>query len=244
MKNETALAEIGKTMKGMEKLIEAEMLKELNNDEIYTKYLSKIKGIGVVMSSYLISWLCRERDVIMWKTNTKKDDIPAYGKIIEEDKEKYRVLMPPVCEVADRVSKLYTYAGLLPNSKREKGKTINYNPKVKTLMWKTMRQILMAKKSYYARLYDLEKAKFQRKYKAVEKGSLKLKIHYTAIKVVSRKFVFNLWLSYRFMRKLPATYPYVAKLGHDIEPPFIDGVDGKPEFLTFLFDYIKKFSIK
>lgn len=39
------------------------------------------------------------------------------------------------CEDFDRVSELWSYSGLAPGQKRERGETLGYNPKAKTLGW-------------------------------------------------------------------------------------------------------------
>ena len=50
------------------------------------------------------------------------------------------------------VSKLWAYCGLAPGQKRKKGEKLNYNPKLKTLLWKVWNQFIKCK-SFGRKLY-------------------------------------------------------------------------------------------
>jgi len=237
IEKETSFKEIGKNMKDLEESIKKAIEKELEKDELYTKVLKRIKGIGVVLSADLIAWLCRERDFSIANSHPAFEQIKKlpYAKVEKINELQSRVIMPPVLDIAKYPSDLYCYCGLIPNSKKVKGKPINYNPKLKTLFWKIARQILMAKRSYYCTMYSREKTKFLEKYKNEKEGSPKIKAHLTALKKIERHLALTIYLAYKHIKKQPKHLPYpVSVLGHEIEPPFVDGEDGKPEYLDWL----------
>jgi hypothetical protein len=237
IEKETLFEEIGANMNRLEKSLINAMKKELENDELYTKVLSRIKGIGIVMGADLIAWLCRERDFTIANSHPTFDQIKKlpYAKIEKIDEKQSRVILPPVLDVAKYPSDLYKYCGLIPKCRRVKGEQINYNPKMKTLFWKVVRQILLARKSFYCTMYNFEKAKFLKKYENVEKGSARIFAHLTAIKKVARHLALTIYLAYKHIKKQPKYLPYpVEVLKHSVEPPFVDGEDGKPEYLEWL----------
>jgi hypothetical protein len=237
IEKETVFENISKNMENLEKSLVKAMESEVKNEELYTKVLSRIKGIGVVMSADLIAWLCKERDFTIANSHPVFEKIKQlpYAKIEKIDDKQSRVILPPVLDLAKYPSDLYKYCGLIPGSKKAKGQQIKYNPKMKTLFWKIVRQILMAKKSYYCTMYQMEKDHFYEKYKEVKKGSPKMFAHLTAIKKVSRHLALTIYLAYKHLKGQEKHLPYpVDVLGHGVEPPFVDGEDGKPEFLEWL----------
>jgi hypothetical protein len=237
IENETDFKSIAKNMMSLEKLLINAMKSELKNDELYTKILSRIKGIGVVLSAALIAWLCRERDFTIANSHPMLNQIKKlpYAKITKVNEKLSRVILPPVLDVAKYPSDLYKYCGLIPGSRKVKGEQVNYNPKLKTLFWKIARQILMAGKSYYCIMYNKEKSKFLKKYKSVKKGSAKMLAHLTALKKIERHLALTIYLAYKHINKQEKHLPYpIEVLGHAVDPPFVDGEDGKPEFLEWL----------
>jgi len=243
IEQETVFKTLGTTMKKLESTIKSAVAKELKKDKLYTMIISRIKGIGPIMGGCLIAWLCRKRDFIMAKSHPFLNNIKSldYAKIESIDKHNVRVQMPSVLDIATYVSDLYKYCGMIPGSRRVKGTKISYNPKLKVLCWKIMRQILMAKRSYYCKLYEFAKHDFCKKYKNDE-GSPKLKAHYTAMKKTIRHLLCTIYLGYKYLHKQPAYLPYPVKMlkNHDLEPPFVDGEDG-PEILHFLVEYGEKY---
>lgn len=279
---ETLFQSIGGHFNDLEKILNKAIAEELKNNDMYTKVLGRIVGLGTMMSGDMISWTCDERDFTMGNTHPillhlKENPLAKVTKI---DKTQSRVEMPAVLEIAKYPSDFYKYCGLIPNSRKVAGKQISYNPKLKTLFWKCMRQILMARRSNYAVMYAKEKVKFLKKYqeeydqkmkffeeKAKDKkelkkliaeekkkekeerhlilaGSVKMKAHLTALKRTARHLALTIYLAYKYFNKQPAFLPYPIRiLGHDFEPPFVDGEDGKPEYLDFLVRYAKKWSV-
>ena len=207
--------------------------------------LRQIKGIGVIMAADIIAWTCIERDFLMGKTHPflkNIRDLP-YAKIEEYDNKMVRVKLPPVLTISKYPSDFYKYAGLIPGSVRRRGEKINYNPKLKTHFWKMVRQILMSGRSHYVYLYKTWKAQYWEKYKdRKDLPAPKAMAHYTAVKKVGRHLALTIYLAYKCFREEPAYLPYpVSLLGHSIDPPFVDGPDGKPNYLYWLIDYASKF---
>ena len=271
LEKETLFQNIGEHFNDLEKILNKAIAEDLKNNDMYTKVLGRIVGLGAMMSGDMIAWTCNERDFTMGNTHPillhlKENPLAKISKI---DKTQSRVEMPAVLEVAKYPSDFYRYCGLTPNSRKVKGQQISYNPKLKTLFWKCMRQILMARRSNYAIMYAKEKVHFLKKYteeydqkvaelkkqfpkpkefkkalKEAKLGSAKMKAHLTAVKRTARHLALTIYLSYKYFNKQPAFLPYPIRiLGHDMEPPFVDGEDGKPEYLDFLVRYAKKWSV-
>jgi len=214
-------------LRSLEERVGRKIEPELEGEPMWTEYLSRISGVGPIMAGYLIAWLCRPRLVKFWKKKPGAHlHLPTYAKVVEEAKDYVLAELPPVLEVASNPSKVHAYCGLRPGSRflRNQEDRKTYNPKVKTLMWKLLRQILMAGARgpcKYAQLYEEAKAEYAKRCSEPEKGSKKLKVHYTAKNITMRVFMTNLWIVYRRMRNLPITAPYVSKLGekHKIYTP-------------------------
>ena len=177
---------------------EKELAKRLNawssKHPIRIRYLSLIRGIGPVFSSALIAWLS------------------------------------PISRF-DNISRLWSYSGLAPGQKRVRGQKLGYNPRLKTLMWKIASSFEKqnAKRSVYRKLYD-EKKKYLLKRpdlaKAIrkkEKGA-RLHVRLLAMRFVEKRFLANLWLTWRAMEKLPVTKPYaIDQMEHSgYEEPAVD----------------------
>jgi len=162
--------------------------------KIRLNYLRHIKGIGPILSSALIAWL------------------------------------QPISRFPN-ISKLWAYCGLSPTQKRQKGKRLNYNPRLKTLMWKIATSFEKQKpeKSQYRRLYDKQKAYYlnredlKAKVKAKEKG-IKGHIRNMTLRYVVKRFLADLWITWRKLEGLPITPPYIiGKGGHsNFEMPKTD----------------------
>jgi len=211
---ETFFEELARDVRSLEDSVAKEIAVELEGDPIYTTYLKRIKGVGPVLAGHLIAYLCRPRVVKVWR-KSQNPELPKYAKVLEEKKDYVLVELPPVCEIASNPSKLHKYAGVAPGCRRSRGEKTDYNPKVKTLMWKILTQFLKTgarTKCKYAELFEQVKQEYAQRCPKPEKGSWKMKVHLTAKNIVMRIFLTNLWLTYRRMHGLPVTEPYAAKL--------------------------------
>jgi len=120
------------------------------------------------------------------------------------------------------ISKLWSYCGLAPQHKRKRGEKLNYNPKLKTLMWKiaTSFEKQNPNKSYYRRIYDQKKQYYMQRpdlkqaLQQKQKGA-KLHIRLLTLRYTAKRFLADLWLQWRKLEGLPITKPYPhAILGH------------------------------
>ena len=242
LKNEAFFRELEAKEQGLEVMLSKEIGKEVKKEEIYVKYLKKIKGIGPIMSGYLLAWLAKPREFkIQGITKKVKDDvykqkkknetisleIPEYGEVVEENlKDRWiRVKYFPVMTVATNPSKLHKYCGIIPDSRLKRGEATHFNPRLKTLMFKILTQLMKAKGQYYA-TYLRKKREYDERCPEPEKGTKKLKVHLTAKNMTMRIFLTNYWKVFRKLNNLPITDPYPGLMGHDIEPPFIETPEG------------------
>lgn len=120
------------------------------------------------------------------------------------------------------ISKLWKYCGLAPGQKRKRGRKLDYNPHLKTLMWKIAGSFEKQKpeKSYYRRVYQakkkeyLERADLKRAIEKKVKGA-RLHVRLMAMRYASKRFLADMWLFWRRLEGLPVTEPYViAVAGH------------------------------
>lgn len=125
----------------------------------------------------------------------------------------------------DTVSKLWQYSGFgKPGQKRTKGEKGNWNPRMRTHMWKVIKQMLMAKNQFYRGHYDEAKMKYLMRddIKEMHKGKKGYKGHVDAMakRKVAKLFLAHLWEMWRRAEGLEIRTPYVVeKFGHHIIPP-------------------------
>lgn len=110
----------------------------------------------------------------------------------------------------DKVSNLWSYAGLAPNSKREVGKKINYNPKLKTFCWKIWQQWVKLPDSYGRKLYDEGKEICLKSHPDWTKGHIHNWAGHRAVKI----FLAAIWDRWREIEGLPITQPYAFDILH------------------------------
>jgi len=128
----------------------------------------------------------------------------------------------------ENISKLWKYCGLAPGQKRTSGEKTNYNPKLKTFMWKIASSFEKQKPEAckYRKIYDEKKAYYMSRpdLKAdIESGrkGAKLHVRLMAMRYAVKRFLADLWVVWRTMEGLPVTKPYAIDiLGHSgYEPP-------------------------
>ena len=148
-------------------------------------FLSRIQGIGPILSSALIAWL---------------EPIDRFSNI----------------------SKLWKYCGLAPGQKRKRGQKLDYNPRLKTLMWKVASSFekQKAEKSFYRRIYQLKKTYYLNREdlaKAIDdktKGA-KLHVRLMSMRFTVKRFLADLWLFWTELEGREPTQPYIHTIkGH------------------------------
>ncbi len=137
------------------------------------------------------------------------------------------------CEKFPRISSLWRYCGLHvvdgKAPRRERGKKIDFNPKMRTLAWKIGDSFIKQRTMPYRMIYDQEKA---RQLRLIENGAPnapqnRLHADLRARRKMVKIFLAHYWLVGRRLKGLPLTKPYAHdKLGHNhfIEPPLWDKI--------------------
>lgn len=172
-------------------------------EPIYKRFLSKIKGIGPIISANLIR---------------------RFG----------------YCERFDTVSKLWAYTGNNVDKdgkapKREKGKVLGFNSRLRAFTWNISDALLKLNKGYYRKLYDQEKEKqlnreyeagyLHKKYPQKRKGgtyiypetATKLILghaHNRALRKVRKRFLSHYWEASRELIGKPCRRTYVEGVLH------------------------------
>jgi hypothetical protein len=178
------------------------MQQYIKTEPLYTKWLSKIRGLGPVLSSDLLH-------------------------IIGYCDGKY----PDGREKVPTISSLWHYCGLhVVNGKapkREKGKKIDWNDDARTLAWNIANSFIRKRTKPYRQVYDSEK---KRQLSLMDSNapnapdSLK-HAELRARRKVAKIFLAHYWLVARRIKGLPVTKPYAfdrLNHQHEIPPPFWD----------------------
>ena len=160
------------------------MMDYISQEPIYQQFLSKIKGIGPVLSANLIK---------------------NFG----------------YCEKYPYVSSLWKHCGLHvvdgEAPKLRKGKTIDWNPKLRVLAWKISDSFIKARTPGYRKIYDQEKKRQLALIENKSENAPKNKLHadLRARRKMVKIFLQHYWILSRKLAGKEITMPYqFDKMGH------------------------------
>ena len=218
-----------------EKDIEKLISQQLKNYALYTQYLSKIMGIGPMLSAGLIAYI---DDIEKFKHVSSLWQYSGYGM------NRFCSL----CKKSTSISVKYSTGKVAKKlhpleecpecgndttpilQRRTSGYQSNWNDKLKTHFWKCTTSFIKqsAAKSKYRKLYDQIKKDERRRHP--EKIIVNKKTMYNdghinnrAIRKVSKIFAAHVWQTWRRQEGLEATEPYAGKLlGHSMVEAFTD----------------------
>lgn len=220
--------------KNIENKYKSAMQKYVEKYEIYTEFLSKIKGIGPVLSVNLVKEFGTCEVIVSEK---------ATGKIIGREKgdhdgelEKALVLYkehPDLYSLKGYhyVSRLWSHSGNNVNAegkspKLKKGEKPTWSPHLRALTWKISDSLLKGNKGVYRRLYNTEKEKqlaivyqpgvlfkkYGKPYKEEDTHLSKLHAHNRALKKMRKLFLAHYWEAARQIAGLPTPRPFVEQV--------------------------------
>ena len=203
----------------LEKQIRNYLRNEVKDVPIVKHFLSQIRGFGPILSAGLYAYF------------------NPYGNDANP---------------ADHPSSFIKYAGLHVDKdgkaiRKERDKKLEFNPKVRVLLWKVAASFLKAHTEPYADIYyhwkPLEiaklnnplkdprncplyegcakrlKAKAERVGREPKAMPCKAHIHYRACRHMQKRFLIDFWIQWRQLEGLPVNKPYaVAVLGHEDHP--------------------------
>ena len=221
--------------KNFESDIEKIIKKQLLNHALYTQYLSKIQGIGPLLSAGLIAYI---DNIERFKHVSSLWQYSGYGmnRYCPECKK------PTYVEVKYSTGKIAKKLHPFENcpecghttnpilQKRQSGYQSNWNDKLKVLAWKAATSFVKqsASKSKYRSLYDQIKKAERRKHpvKKIVNGKTLFNdghINNRAMRKVSKIFLAHVWQTWRRQQGLEATEPYAKQLlGHSVVEAFTD----------------------
>lgn len=152
-----------------EKIIVKTVTGIVKEHPLWTEWLSKVTGIGPIIAGGLLAWVDITRCTYvgnLWKyaglavtidryecpvchSIYKADEIPDIEERVLQGSEKG----PAHCKKEDCPGKLAPFGRA---DRREKGKVVGYNPRLKTLMWKASQSFVKMnpERSGYRRLYE------------------------------------------------------------------------------------------
>jgi hypothetical protein len=194
--------------------------------QLWNDWMEHVKGIGPVMAGNVIGRICLPREDV---TVFKRDNLTPkpYWTIEEEDDESWSISTPPIVQTAEKVTQLWSYCGLTPDSNRESGESLSYDPELKELFaYKIPGQFMKARGRFKQILDD----KRERLYD--ERDDIESEGHALGIaKMVAGKiFASHVWMMWRKQHDFPIVKPYIADTDgkHHTILPFRDA-SSKPE---------------
>jgi len=188
------------------------------------QFLGRVIGIGPILSSAIIAWLCTERihkvkkvkkidgRLVIYEEKGKRKEyiIPPYALETRREGNMLFVRLPPVLKVAQRVSSLWKYAGFDPKQKRRKGKKADFNPEIRNLCWKITDQF-NRRNCFGRKIID----KFKQIAKEKHPDWSKKHCFMHGRRIAAKMFLSAVWEVWRKMNNLPVSEPYsVEYLGH------------------------------
>ena len=196
----------------------------VKTEPVYLEFLKDVKGIGPVISACLISWLrpyFRDTVVCLECGHTEPADFTTHnGRHPDQcaECESEKILYP-----FSTISALWRYCGMDVRNgeapRRQKGRKIDWNPRLRTLCWKISDSLIKVQGPYRER-YLTAKDAYQREHPEPEPSGRKSKagkeimrytkqhIHLLAKRKVVKPFLAELWLKWRELEGLPVRGPY------------------------------------
>ena len=229
------LVQYTREMERTEKNIAKELESRVKDLPIYKFYLSRITGIGPMLSAGLIAHLTPidRFDTIskLWAYTGLTTEY--YKSECARGKGHKFITTSPVatCPVkmkngkvcGARIKKTEHIKGV---PKREKGYVLFINQNLRTLMYKIARsfEFQQERRSYYRRLYVVQKERYLAKLEGRNEKGERGHARNMALRYVEKRFLANLWIVWRTFEGLKVTEPYSIKiLGHTgYEPPVVD----------------------
>jgi hypothetical protein len=218
-----------------EKDLEKMISKQLKNHALYTQYLSRILGIGPMLSAGLISYI---DDIEKFKHVSSLWQYSGYGMnrfCTQCKKPTFIEVEYETGKIAKKLHPIETCpecgADTIPIlQKRTTGYQSNWNDRLKVLAWKAGSSFVKQStaNSKYRKLYDKIKSEERRLNPKRKKIDGKIyyndgHIHNRAMRKVVKIFFAHLWQTWRRQQGLEATEPYAKQLlGHSIVEAFTD----------------------
>ncbi len=218
---------------GLEKELTKTIHGLLLEEPIYTEFLTKVRGIGPRISGCIVA------ETMIRFTKIPKDqvkEVPEPQRHLALKTEGGDYLVPSLRGIGafPTVSKYWAWWGLHTVNgrapKRQRGKRVNWSPKMRVLAWKIGKQFVM-QGGRYRLVYEAYKARLLRertppqncpyyeeckaRLKKREEPACRLHIENMARRYAVKRFVSHLWEKWRVLEGLPVRPPYaVEKLGH------------------------------
>lgn len=162
-------------LKKIEADLEKEISKSLLDESIFVKFFSRVRGVGPLISGFIISQTMIRFDLVSVKEFERARDLlddpgatepapftPTQIRLSQKTKEgAYRVPQIRGIGESPTPSAYWRWWGLDVEEtgqgpERRKGEQVHYNPKLRAFSWRIKRSFKMQKahKSFYRRIYD------------------------------------------------------------------------------------------
>jgi len=208
----------------LEERIEKRIAELVQDFQIYTDYLSKIRGIGHVLAAGLIGWIAPiSRFEYASRLRAYAGLTAEHYRLKCEDGHKIIATSPrETCPIKIKKgskmrecdARIVSIEKVPHPPKRVQGYYTMINLKLKTHFWRVAKcfEYQKPRKSYYRYLYDRIKHYYTVKWDGkLSKGHIRMRSMLWTVSL----FASHLWEVWRRLEGLPVTEPYpIAKLGH------------------------------
>jgi len=242
---------VNNLMASQEKIIVTRVSRLVAKHPLWSTWLANVRGIGPCIAGGLLSWIDIHKAIYvgnLWKyaglaVTVDRMECPECNEVytdvpnVEARIAKGMPKEPPRCEKDGTFLRIFGHS-----NRREKGKMLGYNPRVKTLCWKAGESFVKQdpKRSGYRRLYEQFRTKIEDKIAANngfchkehknDKGNpigcFSAHKYAMAKRAAVKIFMSHVYLKWRGLLGLPVHDPYAFKmLGHTSEEmiqPFED----------------------
>lgn len=211
-------------LQDIEKGLKLEIMQLVQDEPIWKAFLGKWRGIGPCIAGGLIAGI-----MVRFAKREPQTDLEKRWSLKTKDK---KTLVPDRrgIEAFDTPSKLWAFCGQSLKDghaqwREHGGGPINWNPKMRVLVWKLEKQTVMQGR-YYRTKYDAARAIYDARPDLqqgvwinprtgkIGKGAKGHRMN-MAMKKMGKQFLLDLWIAWRRLEGLPIRQPYaIEKLGH------------------------------
>jgi len=192
----------------------------IKTEAIWTEWLVNVKGISTILTSNLLKEFgyCETYKHIssVWKHCGLHLICPECTmEVTMEGDEEQKKRVIPVTVNNQGVCPVCSKRGI--GACRKRGRSIDYNPRLKVLVWKIGDSFIKQRTPFYRAIYDNEKA---RQMQLLERNAVNAPQRLShadsrARRKMEKQFLAHYWYVAHKIKELPISEPYVAaKLGH------------------------------
>jgi len=196
----------------IETAVREEIMQLVQEVPIWKAFLSKWRGLGPCLAGALIAAI-----MVRFVERPPQNELELQWALKTKGGA---TLVPELRGIVafDNPSKLHAFCGLDVRDgkapKRQRGKPIDWNPKMRVLAWKIGEQFVK-QGGYYRKVYEEARAVYDARPDLQKGKGAKAHRHAMARRKMVKQFLTDLWIAWRQLEGLSIVSPYVIdKLHH------------------------------